>query len=180
MKLYRRKIYLSFANEADRCAYDPNTNSLYLSIGGVIYEYAPVGSGLASLVMQGDTNAIEQVQYSTYAKMVSKLPKGVYWTQLPQRTLTMYEVNSSNVNLIGYDYGTEQLYVEYKDGSLYEYDDVPLQFWNGLKDADSKGSYIHWFVKLNDFPYRKVNIPYTVSNMLPNKGSEHPDGWMNV
>lgn len=174
------KLYLSFANEAEKWAYNPNASALYLSIGGVAYEYTPVGSGLATLVMQGDESAITQVQYSANAKAVARLPKGLYWTNLPQRTLTMYEVNSSNVNLIGYDYNTEQLYVEYKGGDLYEYDDIPLQWWNGLKEADSKGSYIHWFVKLNDFPYRKVNIPYTVSNMLPNKGSKHPDGYIDI
>lgn len=174
------KIYLSFANEAEKWAYNPNTSSLYLSIGGVAYEYTPVGSGLATLVMQGDLDAIERVQYSSNARAVARLPKGLYWTDLPQRTLTMYEVDSSNVNLIGYDSDTNQLYVEYNGGDLYEYDNVPLQWWNGLKEADSKGSYIHWFVKLNDFPYRKVNIPYTVSTMLPNKGSKHPNGYIDI
>lgn len=172
---------LRFSNEYKRAAYDAKTNTLYLD-NGQLKAYSPVGSGLAMLVIGGDREAISQVIASSYVDFVTRLPKGVNWVDLPVWEITMYEVNSSNINLIGYDETTQTLYVEYRGGVLYEYANVPLQWWNGLKQADSKGSWVHWFVKINDsdFPYKKTNIAYTVSSALPNKGEEHPDGYMNM
>ena len=175
------EIYLQFENEVTRAAYDSSTNTLYLDNGSYL-AYYPVGSGLGYLVLTGDRNALVQAQASAVAKPVVRLPKGVSWVTLPLKTITMYEVNSSNVELIGYDEETSTLYVKFHSGDMYEYDNVPQQIWNGLRDADSKGSYVHWFLKINDsdYTYRKVSVPYTIGAPLVNRGTKHPSGYMNM
>lgn len=52
-------------------------------------------------------------------------------------------VESSNIARVGYDPDTAVLVLEFKDGSIYEYYDVPQYVYDGLMAASSKGSYAH-------------------------------------
>ncbi len=57
--------------------------------------------------------------------------------------VTMIEVESSNVQAIGYDEKEAKLLVRFKDGGwLYEYDPVPPIVYLGLKECQSKGRYL--------------------------------------
>lgn len=51
-------------------------------------------------------------------------------------------VSSSNVESVGYDEESETLEVEFKNGALYQYFDVPQGAYNGLVSADSIGAYL--------------------------------------
>jgi hypothetical protein len=51
-------------------------------------------------------------------------------------------VSSSNVESVGYDEDSETLEVEFKNGTLYQYFDVPQGVFNGLVNADSVGGYL--------------------------------------
>lgn len=64
-------------------------------------------------------------------------------------------VESSNLNSVGYDPDTSTLEIEFKDGSVYQYDSVPESEYSGLMDASSKGSYLHQNIK-DRYPYRKI------------------------
>lgn len=59
----------------------------------------------------------------------------------------MTYVESSNLEQIGYDRDKSELHVIFKDGSLYVYSDVPVQIYEGLLVAPSKGSYLNREVK---------------------------------
>ena len=63
-------------------------------------------------------------------------------------------VVSSNIRSIGYESGT--LEVEFKDGSVYQYDNVPPSVHSGLMSAPSHGEYMDRHVKKAGFKYRKV------------------------
>jgi hypothetical protein len=52
-------------------------------------------------------------------------------------------VSSSNVKSVGHDPETNTLAVEFKDGSIYHYHDVPKDVHEGLVAAKSIGGYIH-------------------------------------
>ena len=52
-------------------------------------------------------------------------------------------VSSSNVLSVGYDAKTMKLEVEFKDGAVYQYFDVPAAVYQGLMRADSKGAFMH-------------------------------------
>lgn len=59
----------------------------------------------------------------------------------------MIYVESSNVEQIGYDVGTSELHVIFKDGSHYAYLNVPEHIFGELKDATSVGSYLNREIK---------------------------------
>ena len=64
-------------------------------------------------------------------------------------------VTSSNVESIGYDEDSSTLQVEFKNGSTYQYFDVPVNIFTGLRDADSVGGYLAANIK-GTYRYSKV------------------------
>lgn len=98
-------------------------------------------------------------------------------------TVYMYEVNSSNVASVGYDRENELLYVEFMDGSVYRYENVGEDMWLLLNMVNSKGSWLHWNVFINEdvYPYDdvtgEVDIEYT-GMTTTNPGEPHPGGYM--
>jgi len=67
----------------------------------------------------------------------------------------MIPVVSSNIQSIGYDEESETLYVQFLNGSLYEYKNVPLMEFEQLKNASSIGSYMHRNIK-GAYPYMRI------------------------
>lgn len=55
--------------------------------------------------------------------------------------MDMIDVNSTNIAQIGYDPDASTLVIAFKDGSAYEYYDVPQHEFDGLNGADSIGKY---------------------------------------
>ena len=64
-------------------------------------------------------------------------------------------VSSSNVYSIGYDPNTLTLEVEFTNGSIYQYFDVPEIEYNNLIGAESIGSYLYQNIK-NNYRYAKL------------------------
>ena len=56
-------------------------------------------------------------------------------------------VSSSNVAAVGYDPDTSTLEVEFKNGSSYQYFDVPETEFFNLRDAPSVGKYLNASIK---------------------------------
>ncbi|MCH8900576.1 MAG: KTSC domain-containing protein [Acidobacteria bacterium] len=59
----------------------------------------------------------------------------------------MIYVDSSNLEQIGYDSDNMELHIIFKDSSLYVYLNVPVQIYEELQGAPSKGSYLNREVK---------------------------------
>ena len=55
--------------------------------------------------------------------------------------MEMTPVDSSNILAIGYDPDSAILNIAFKDGSKYEYYDVPRHEFDNFLAADSKGKY---------------------------------------
>lgn len=55
--------------------------------------------------------------------------------------------NSSTISMARYYTDTKELTLIYKNGGVYEYEDVPLFYWRGLLDAESKGQFINTNIK---------------------------------
>jgi hypothetical protein len=55
--------------------------------------------------------------------------------------------NSSTISMARYYADTKKLTLIYKSGGVYEYEDVPLFYWRGLLDAESKGNFINTNIK---------------------------------
>lgn len=54
---------------------------------------------------------------------------------------------SSNISRFGYDNPSRVLKVEFKNGSIYDYFDVPDHVFNGMRNAASKGQYLAQQIK---------------------------------
>jgi len=65
-----------------------------------------------------------------------------------------YSVASSNIASIGYDEGTETLAVEFLNGTVYQYYNVPVNMYEQLMQAASKGRFLNTYIK-NAYPYSR-------------------------
>lgn len=63
--------------------------------------------------------------------------------------------NSSNVDQYGYENGT--LLVSFKNGSHYNYYDVPAKLFEDLQKAESKGKFLNENIK-GKYKYDKLQI----------------------
>lgn len=77
----------------------------------------------------------------------------------PERQETMYtDFESSNIDGMAYKVDRKQLYIRFKDGSVYVYLHVPMQVAQRLYKARSKGRYFWKKIRNNPkFKYKKLN-----------------------
>lgn len=64
-------------------------------------------------------------------------------------------VTSTNILSIGYDPQTMTLEVEFRDGAIYQYFDVPEHVYEGFLNAASHGAYLAREIK-GRFRYARV------------------------
>lgn len=64
-------------------------------------------------------------------------------------------VKSSNVRRIMYDRGQQRLLVEFKNGSVYQYNGVPKRIAKDMFTASSLGRYVHYRLK-GKYAYSKL------------------------
>ncbi|MEZ9117715.1 MULTISPECIES: KTSC domain-containing protein [Vibrio] len=67
--------------------------------------------------------------------------------------MDMISVSSSNIDSIGYE--DETLQIQFLNGSIYQYFDVPEHIFTGLIDADSAGKFLAANVK-GTYRYSRV------------------------
>lgn len=64
-------------------------------------------------------------------------------------------VTSSNIASIGYDVDSQTLEIEFLNGGVYQYFDVPQYVYEELMNADSHGQYLAQNIK-GVYRYSKV------------------------
>lgn len=64
-------------------------------------------------------------------------------------------VSSSNIASIGYDAQSQTLEIEFLNGGVYQYFDVPESIYNGIMSAASHGEYLAQHIK-GHYRYSKV------------------------
>jgi len=64
-------------------------------------------------------------------------------------------VDSSNIASIGYDAKSQTLEIEFLNGGVYQYFDVPNQIYEAMMNASSHGQYLAQNIKGN-YRYSKV------------------------
>ena len=57
--------------------------------------------------------------------------------------MDMVPVSSRNLSAVGYEPSSAILRIQFNNGKLYEYYDVPQYIYDELVAAESKGSYAH-------------------------------------
>ena len=64
-------------------------------------------------------------------------------------------MSSSAIRSVGYDEGQEILEIEFINGAVYRYFDVPADVYRGLMAAESHGRYFHQHVGAG-YRYQKM------------------------
>jgi hypothetical protein len=67
--------------------------------------------------------------------------------QGPVIAMKRIPVNSTNLASVGYSKAQKILEVEFIDGSVYQYIDVPQAIYESLLGSSSRGHYLHVHVK---------------------------------
>lgn len=62
---------------------------------------------------------------------------------------------STAITIVGYDEDSEELTVQFTDGSRYAYDDVSGADYRGLMGAASVGAYFNAHIR-NEHSYRRI------------------------
>jgi len=70
--------------------------------------------------------------------------------------MELKSVNSSNLKAVGYDPENSTLQIEFLNGGLYEYYNVPESIYKGLMAASSHGSYFDQYIKKGGYRYKKL------------------------
>lgn len=65
-------------------------------------------------------------------------------------------VSSSNIASIGYDPMQMILEVEFLNGSIYQYYDVPEALYEGIMSASSHGKYLNEYIKKGGYRFERV------------------------
>lgn len=179
-----KKVGRLYFSEIVRCWYDAEHTALYVYGGKYVrYDYI---SELVWFGLQNNpsTEYLKQITNGITPAVVASVPKGLPMLLIyPNDSVDMFEVNSSNVKAIGYDEEKQIMYVQFlsKGNPVYEYLNVPLSYWQAVQTVESVGSWVHWFLVINDgeFPYRKnptANLVYTGQTI--GNGVAHPNGYM--
>ncbi|MBL0559818.1 KTSC domain-containing protein [Aeromonas hydrophila] len=64
-------------------------------------------------------------------------------------------VNSSNLASIGYDHTSLTLEIEFHNGGVYQYYDVPEDMYSALMNAGSIGSFFSFNIR-NHYPTQRI------------------------
>lgn len=64
-------------------------------------------------------------------------------------------VASTNIASIGYDPDTETLEIEFTNGSIYQYFNVPIGLNEQLMLSSSKGQFLNVYIR-NAYPFSRV------------------------
>ena len=76
-------------------------------------------------------------------------------TRTPRRRpIRFHNVVGSHLHSIGWSRGN--LEVNFRDGTRYRYDDVPIGIYRRLLRAESKGGFLHREIKLRGFSYQEL------------------------
>lgn len=65
-------------------------------------------------------------------------------------------VTSSNIASIGYDESAQTLEIEFRDGGIYQYYDVPKEVYEEFINAGSHGKYFHAHIR-DEYPHSKIS-----------------------
>lgn len=65
-------------------------------------------------------------------------------------------VRSSNLKSVGYDPSNSILEVEFHGGRIYNYFEVPLEIYDALMKAPSKGTFLDRNIKKKRFAYKQI------------------------
>jgi hypothetical protein len=132
--------------------YDQDTDTLTIILGPDPYNHsAPFETGDFTVYLnEGDM--ITEITVANAGRFVTRaLAAGVKVEGGPaikpqSQGIVWHDADSSMISAFGYDESTGVLEVAFHRSGVYRYFDVPMDVFEGLLKADSKGSYMRGFI----------------------------------
>jgi hypothetical protein len=126
--------------------YDAESDKLTITLGPEGYETFEFEAGDWSVVLDG-ADRLVSVTIANASRFVARaLAAGIEVEGAPAverpKGMVWYDAESSMISAFGYDEAEGILEVAFHRTGVYRYYDVPLQVFEGLRDATSKGSYM--------------------------------------
>ena len=76
------------------------------------------------------------------------------------------QLQSSNLKSVGYDQDELILEIEFEDGEIHQYIDVPQETYQALVASESQGSYYTHYIR-GRYEYRDTNAANIIPPFVP-------------
>lgn len=73
-----------------------------------------------------------------------------------KKEIRKHLVDSSNLEWVGYDEEKQDLYIGFRNNTVYVYHEVPKDIFDGLLKAGSKGRYFWIKIRKKPFKYERI------------------------
>lgn len=84
-------------------------------------------------------------------------PTGLAPAASREHAIERTPVRSSALRSVGYDQEQRVLEIEFTNGAVYQYFDVPPEVHRGLMAAESHGRYFHQHIRTESYRYQKMH-----------------------
>ncbi len=91
-----------------------------------------------------------------YDKLLKAIRKRAEGRRQPTTSRNRTRVKSSNIASIVYDVQAQILEVEFHNGSIYQYFDVPHYLYEELMSTGSHGKFLNTYIKQTRHVYKKI------------------------
>jgi len=139
--------------------YEAETDTLTVTLKPETYESYLFETGDFAVLLDEEDELI-QVSITHASRFIAQaLAAGIKVEDLPQiqpakSGMVWYDADSSMISAFGYDEANQMLDVAFHRTGVYRYYDVPINVFEGLRDASSKGSYMRSMI-IDMYPYEK-------------------------
>lgn len=131
--------------------YESETDTLTVTLKPETYESYLFETGDFAVLLDEEDELI-QISIANARRFIAQaLAAGIKVEDLPQTQpvkggMVWYDVDSSMISAFGYDEANQILDVAFHRTGVYRYYDVPVDVFEGLRDASSKGSYMRGMI----------------------------------
>lgn len=127
--------------------YHKNSDTLTITLKPQAYDAFEYEGGDFTAIVSDDDELVEvsianASRFLAQAVAAGVKAKTIVPVQPKQSGMVWYDADSSMISAFGYDEAEQILEVAFHTTGVYRYYDVPLEVFEGLRDASSKGSYM--------------------------------------
>jgi len=131
--------------------YDEKSDTLTIVLGPEHYETYELEAGDFAVLVD-ETEVLVSITIANATRFVAQAlaagvkVEGAPTVEPPKSGMVWYDADSSMISAFGYDEAEGILEVAFHRTGVYRYHDVPLHVFEGLRDAESKGSYMRNYI----------------------------------
>jgi hypothetical protein len=145
--------------------YDKKSDTLTVTFGSKRFDPSPFETGDFTVSID-DADTLVEFKIANASKFIARAlaagvkVEGVQTPEPPQKPegMVWHSADSSMISGFGYDESEGILEIAFNNTGVYRYFDVPVNVFEELRDASSKGSYIRDMI-IDMYDYEKKKSP---------------------